>query len=91
MQAAAESLRSRPVPSPIRPIPAMGARKEPTGMFDSLALSERRAIVFRRLIASATRRGVIAWRHAISASRHEIALGACNNLPCVLVPGGVPL
>jgi putative YjhG/YagF family dehydratase len=73
--------------------PCDGRTQGTTGMFDSLPYRNDAAIVMRRLIRSLpTRRGVLGV--ATCDKGHPammIALAGSNNLPGVLVPGGVTL
>jgi len=73
--------------------PCDGRSQGTTGMFDSLAYRNDAAGVFGRLIRSLpTRSGVLGI--ATCDKGHPammMALAAAQNLPCVLVPGGVTL
>lgn len=73
--------------------PCDGRTQGTTGMFDSLAYRNDAAAVFRRLIRSLpTRSGVIGVATCDkSLPAMMMALAACPELPCVLVPGGVTL
>jgi len=73
--------------------PCDGRTQGTTGMFDSLAYRNDAAAIFRRLIRSLpTRRGVIGVATCDKAlPAMMMALAACPELPCVLIPGGVTL
>jgi putative YjhG/YagF family dehydratase len=95
MQAAAEELKS------LGAVPFAGYCTDPcdgrtqgtTGMFDSLPYRNDAATIFRRLIRSLpTRRGVIGVATCDKGlPAMMMALAAIDELPCVLVPGGVTL
>ncbi len=73
--------------------PCDGRSQGTTAMFDSLPFRNDAAIVFGRLIRSLPRRrgvlGVATCDKGLPAMM--MALAACHDLPCVLVPGGVTL
>src|SRR4051812_18276501 len=75
--------------------PCDGRTQGTTGMMDSLAYRNDAAIILRRLIRSLpTRRGVIGVAtcdKGLPAMMMALAGMARENLPCVLVPGGVTL
>jgi len=73
--------------------PCDGRTQGTTGMFDSLPYRNDAAQIFRRLIRSLPVRsgvmGVATCDKGLPAMM--MALAGMNNLPCVLVPGGVTL
>ncbi len=73
--------------------PCDGRTQGTSGMFDSLPYRNDAAIIFRRLIRSLPRRagviGIATCDKGLPAMM--MALAACHDLPCVLVPGGVTL
>ena len=73
--------------------PCDGRSQGTTGMFDSLPYRNDAASVFRRLIRSLpTRSGVIGVATCDKGlPAMMMALAATQDLPCVLVPGGVTL
>lgn len=73
--------------------PCDGRTQGTPGMMDSLAYRNDAAIVFRRLIRSLpTRRGVLGVATCDKGlPAMMMALASMQNLPCVLVPGGVTL
>ena len=73
--------------------PCDGRTQGTTGMFDSLPYRNDAAIVMRRLIRSLpTRRGVLGIGTCDKGlPALLLALAACRDLPCVVVPGGVTL
>jgi len=73
--------------------PCDGRSQGTTGMFDSLPYRNDAASVFRRLIRSLpTRSGVIGVATCDKGlPAMMMALAASQDLPCVLVPGGVTL
>ena len=73
--------------------PCDGRTQGTTGMFDSLPYRNDAAIVMRRLIRSLpTRRGVLGVGTCDKGlPALLLALVACRDLPCVVVPGGVTL
>ncbi len=73
--------------------PCDGRTQGTTGMFDSLPYRNDAALIFRRLIRSLpTRSGVIGVATCDKGlPAMMMALAAMQNLPCVLVPGGVTL
>src|SRR6202043_3442967 len=73
--------------------PCDGRTQGTTGMFDSLAYRNDASTVFRRLIRSLpTRKGVLGVATCDKGlPAMMMALAGMNNLPCVLVPGGVTL
>ena len=73
--------------------PCDGRTQGTTGMYDSLPYRNDAATVFRRLIRSLpTRRGVIGVATCDKGlPAMMMALAGTQDLPCVLVPGGVTL
>jgi xylonate dehydratase len=73
--------------------PCDGRSQGTTAMFDSLPFRNDAATVFRRLIRSLpTRRGVLGVATCDKGlPAMMMALAACHELSCVLVPGGVTL
>ena len=73
--------------------PCDGRSQGTTAMFDSLPFRNDAATIFRRLIRSLpTRRGVLGVATCDKGlPAMMMALAACHDLPCVLVPGGVTL
>jgi putative YjhG/YagF family dehydratase len=73
--------------------PCDGRTQGTVGMFDSLPYRNDAAMVFRRLIRSLpTRKGVIGIATCDKGlPAMMMALAACQDLPTVLVPGGVTL
>ena len=73
--------------------PCDGRTQGTTGMFDSLPYRNDAATVFARLIRSLpTRRGVIGVATCDKGlPAMMMALASIDDLPCVLVPGGVTL
>src|ERR1700674_321706 len=95
MQAAAQELKA------LGAVPFAGNCTDPcdgrtqgtTGMFDSLPYRNDAATIFRRLIRSLpTRSGVLGVATCDKGlPAMMMALAGVNDLPCVLVPGGVML
>jgi xylonate dehydratase len=73
--------------------PCDGRSQGTVGMFDSLPYRNDAAIVMRRLVRSLpTRQGVLAVATCDKGlPAAMIALAGCNDLPGVIVPGGVTL
>ena len=73
--------------------PCDGRTQGTVGMMDSLAYRNDAAQVFRRLIRSLpTRRGVVGVATCDKGlPAMMLALAGTQNLPCVLIPGGVTL
>lgn len=73
--------------------PCDGRSQGTTGMFDSLPYRNDAAIVMRRLIRSLpTRQGVLCVATCDKGlPAAMIAIAGSNELPCVIVPGGVTL
>lgn len=73
--------------------PCDGRTQGTTGMFDSLAYRNDAAMVLRRLIRSLpTRRGVLGVATCDKGlPAMMMALAAQQDMPCVLIPGGVTL
>src|SRR5437660_2825332 len=73
--------------------PCDGRTQGTVGMFDSLPYRNDAAQIFRRLIRSLpTRSGVLGIATCDKGlPAMMMALAACHDLPCVLVPGGVTL
>src|SRR5262249_56926044 len=73
--------------------PCDGRSQGTPAMFDSLPYRNDAATIFRRLIRSLPTRsgalGVATCDKGLPAMM--MALAACHDLPCVLVPGGVTL